>query len=87
MLLGEAQKLLVEGNSIGTRTATKIGPPAAATSMLLGEAQKLLVKGARRPSRRQMSFIQLTITSGVADHGVGRVDLVINWIGKTSKSR
>ena len=33
----DAQKFLVEGTIIGTRTATKIGPPAAAIIMLLGK--------------------------------------------------
>ena len=55
--------------------------------MSLEEALKLLVEGAQQPSRRQMGFILLMITSGVANHGVGRVDLRISWTGKTSKSR
>ena len=69
--------------AIGIRIATKIGPAAA--TMLFGVALKLLVEGARRPSRRQMGFIQLMITSGVANHGVGRMDLRISWTRKQPK--
>ena len=95
----DAQKLLVEETSTGTRTATKIGPAVAATTMLFGGAQMLLVEGttigtttatkigAAAATMSLKEALQLMITSGGADHGVGQVGLRTSWTGRTSRSR
>ena len=70
----------------GTKTAA-INLGALVAIMSLEEALMVLVEGTRRALRRQLGFNQPMITSGVADHGVGRVDLRTSWTEKISRSR
>ena len=97
----DVQKLVVEEFITGTRTATRIGPTVAATTMRLKRAQKLLVEGtiigtttattigppAAATAMPLKEALQRTITIGVADHGIGQVGLRISWTGRTSRSR
>ena len=97
----DAPKFVVVETNTGTRTATRIGPMLAATTMRLGRAQKLLVEGTTIGTTTATTTgppvaaatmplkeaLRRTITSGAADHGISQVGLHISWTGRTSRSR